>query len=423
MKSQKDKILHQHLIKCGGTSVNKYFALKFFANKVLDSGALRNLSLSQKSLVDSPSEEEVIDINLRLIDFRFNHYDMIHGHSPLVWKANGEHFSFVILRDPVDRVVSQIKDWKRLSDKDLEALPKTNKEFKQFSRENSIDAILDNWDTCELSINNLKNMQSNLLYKAKVGYSKRVRDVDDLSILSEAKNCLNQFDYVGITESLHQSVVNICYLNRWCPPVELPRINFNSLELEVNEESVNKIKALNNLDLDLYDSAKKIANKNDYSFYDIDYFEKHFAEDRTSILSPYFKDGEYLFDFNSPLIGNGFHTRDAANTEQCAIWTGSGVTSTLFFPVVNRCSINVLLYLKGYADPSIKESIKISIDGVKTDYTFKGHDGVDAVLVAKHITTRNFVKVEIEIHKTFSTKEDPRKRGISLLKYGYSCNY
>ncbi|MBT8231414.1 MAG: hypothetical protein HKO66_02025 [Saprospiraceae bacterium] len=389
----------------------------------MNAGSIRNLSLSQKSLLNDLNEDDIYNINSRLVKFRYGLYDLVHGHSPLFWNADKDFFTLTFLRNPVDRVVSQIMDWKRLSDEDLNALPPDNRDFKKFARENSISDLLDRWDSSHLGVINLNNMQANLLYKAKKGIQQKVLDLDQDILLKTAEHSLNEYDYVGVTESLDHAFRTICYLNQWCPPGNMPRLNSNKYSKDLDDKTTEKIKSLNALDEKLYEKANALCSSKDYSFYTTEYFEAKFAENRTRIIAPYYTDGLYLFDFNSPIIGNGFYTRDASNTAECAVWTGPGIESSLFFPVVSHCDINILLFLKGFSNPTVKDTLQIEVDGNIVSYEFRNDNNVDSVLVARYVTVRNFVHVKIKIDKTFDSAKDKRMRGVSLLKYGFNCNF
>lgn len=389
----------------------------------MDSSSIRNLSVGSKKLIANPSLEQINRINLRLAHFRFNGFHFVHGHSPLTRYANDDFFKFIILRDPVQRVLSQVLDWQGLTDKDIKSLPFQNRLFKKFAKKNTIHETVKNWESSELSRLNLSNMQTRLVFKSKMGLEKEFQSYSKKDQMRIAKDALLEYDLIGITENYNSTIQELCFQNKWCPPMSLAKLNSSNKKKVVKDKTIKLIEQINDQDIELYNEALKINSKTKSNdSYSIQYFEKHFAASRTKILTPIYKENTYLFDFNMPIIGNGFHFRDAANTSECAVWTGPSRVSSLFMPVVAECDVNVLLYIKGYSAISIKETIKIEIDGKIYPHKFQDHNRLDSILIIRYITKREFIHVKIHIDEVYNSKEDKRMRGISLLKYGFSCN-
>ena len=351
-----------------------------------------------------------------------NSYHFVHGHSPLTCYAHEDFFKFIILRKPVERVISQIMDWKRLSDNDLVNLPDQNRSFKKFAKENELYEVVKNWQNSELSKLNLSNMETRLVFKSKMGLDNEFQSFSKEDQIKIAKESLYEYDLIGLTEDYNTTINRLSFANKWCPPKELMKLNSSSSQ-NADEKTIAFLESINEQDLELYDEALKIYTKQSLSFnYTLEYFEEFFAQERTRSIAPIYYNNTYLFDFNMPIIGNGMHYRDASNTPECAVWTGPSTTTSLFLPVLSHCDINFLLYIKGYADESIKESIKIEIDGENCPYRLQSKEGISEVLIARYVTQRDFIHVKIHIDKVFSSNEDKRQRGLSLLKYGFSCN-
>jgi len=411
------------LIKCGGTTANNFISTKFDAHKSLDPSSIRNLSLSAKNQLENPTLTQINKINENLAHFRFNGFHFVHGHSPLTNYTSNDFFKFTILRDPISRVISQVKDWKRLRESDIKDLPEENQKFKQFTKENSIYDVIKKWDSTELSRLNLSNMQTRLIFKSFKGLTHEFQNYSRADQIKIALEALHEYDLIGITENFNSTIKELCYKNKWCPPNKLVKLNSNKSIEKINIETKNLIKEINSQDIELYEEALQIhSNQITNHQYSLDFFEKNFAENRTRILTPQYKNNTYLFNFNMPIIASGFHFRDAPNSEECAVWTGPSLESSIFFPVVPECDINILLYIKGYSNINIKDSIKIEIEGAIHPHKFKKCESLDSILVVKYITIKSFVHLKIHIDEVYSSEEDKRLRGISLLKYGFSCN-
>jgi len=389
----------------------------------LDASSIRNLSLSSKSLIENPSSKDIKEINSRLAQFRFQGYHFVHGHSPLTCYAPENFFKFIILRNPIDRVISQILDWQRLEGTDLVNLPPQNRLFKLFTKKKSIYDIVKKWDSSELSRLNLSNMQTRLVFKSKMGLEHEFQSYSKKDQLKIAKEGLLEYDLIGITEEYNATAKELCILNKWCPPKPLTKLNSRQTNVEVDKKALDLLTQINNQDIELYEEALEVKTKKWSSEdYTIEEFELKYAEERTQILTPVFKNNTYLFDFNMPIIGNGFHFRDAENTSECAVWTGPSKETSLFFPVLAMSDINILLYIKGYADQSVKKTIEIEIDGNICEHKHQHLEGIESVLVVRHLPKKKYVHIKMRIDKVFASLDDKRLRGISLLKYGFSCN-
>jgi len=425
------RLIHQHQIKTGGTSVNAYFGNKYEAKKVLDPAIIGEYKRQLISNIDGkvfPKDEELIEEELAY--FRNEHYEYINGHSPLNWLNIGDDFTFTFIRNPVERVLSQIRDWKQLDLSTFSHLPKDNREFKQLVKKESVLTIMQNINMSNTAITNLRNLQCKSLARSIIGpnksYEYTLHDCSSEQLFSIAIEALKYFSYVGLTENLNQSIINICSLNGFCPPNQVSRLNKSKkLDEVINTQTINIIKENNEADIRLYQYIIDHYNQNDIESYDINSFEIKYAFLRTKKLTPIKNNNNtFLFDFNQVIIGNGFHPRDAANTPECAIWTGPEVSTNLFFPIIKNLKCNILLYIKGYADDSLRSNYELKIDNEKLEYkTLATKDEVDVIIEIPYKSLRDFIRLEIIVPATFDNENDSRKRGLSLLKYGYRIGH
>lgn len=417
----KKKLLHQHQVKSGGTSLNSYFASKFYANKVLnpaDVGILKKALY--KNRPDNKFEKDQLLIFEQVARHNTSHFDCVHGHMALQYATDNHFFTYSVIRDPVQRVHSQINDWRRLTDNDLIGLPEDNRSFKQYVRDAQIEDIMQRSSNYEMANFNLQNNQCKSIYNSIIGpYAGWMKLGNDQEQLFElAKIASSQFDFIGLTENIPATVKWICKSNGWCPPQEVIQLNKNKKKSSLSPEQEASILSVNKADSKYYHWVKNEFGAKNFN-YGLQDFENLFAEARTEAITPISFGNTFLFDFNMPIIGNGFFPRDAANTSDCAIWTGSGLKSTFFFPVPVDLKVGILFYVKGYADDALRGQIQFNVDGVPKDFEIISSDKVEAIFKIKHETKRRYVRCDLEIPQTFSNPSDERKRGISLLKYGY----
>lgn len=320
----------------------------------------------------------------------------------------------------MDRVLSQIRDWKRLTDEDINRHPEENRRFLFGCKSLDTMTILDYAGTAAVAINNLHNMQAKLIAKSVKGLDFEIPHEQD-RLAETAIECLREFDVLGLTSDMPALYQRLCRKMGWCPPRHIERRNItieqpSAVDTEIEE----KIQELNQADMALFENAESLLANMTQSAFDTDSFEQTTASVRTKDIAPVFVgDGRFQFDFNMPIIANGHHGRDAPNTPEAAIWTGPGTTTTLFFPAMPLAEMTVQIGVKGYANPELRENIYIRADGETVEHRFVEEKGLADRIDFDLTTKREFIRLDIELSHTVESAEDIRKRGLSLSYYGY----
>lgn len=414
------KILHQHLIKCGGTSLNSFLDTQYYANRVRDPEAVRPWFDASATRYEKYKGSQR-DFHQVANQFWFKHYDCVHGHNPMNWLAPEDFSRATVLREPISRVLSQIRDWKRLDEHDQNAANDINNNFRRFCKDAPLGEIIKNYSDAPIGARNLSNMQAKLLSASHLGLHKPIPEDED-ELLECAIKALDDFDVLGLTEEMPDFYRRLCCHMGWCPPRDIEHRNRTNQDLEIEESDIQNLKAINRVDLALYQEvSERFSNREGGAQdYDTDAFEIEYATNRTGDIAPFFVgDRAFRFDFNMPIIGNGLHGRDAPNTSETAVWTGPSNCTTIFFPVIPLASMTLQFGIKGYADESLRSAMQWWVDGVEREYRLVPHQGVSDCAEITHIPERDFVRVDIKIPNTVAISEDFRKRGISLLWYGY----
>ncbi|MGM0543977.1 MAG: hypothetical protein ACQERP_08900 [Pseudomonadota bacterium] len=415
------KILHQHLIKCGGTSLNAFLDTKYYANKVHNAEAAQIWRIASRNNY-LQRYGTTTELGIELANYRLRLYDCVYGHNPMVWAAPSTFSKVTVLREPIERVLSQIRDWKRLEEHDLGNPNESNNKFLRFCKQASISEILDNHRNSPLGLYHLSNLEAKLLATSYIGLRNPLPQDED-SLLELALEALESYDVIGLTESMPFFYKHLCQHMGWCPPRDIEHRNkTDGGDTKIDSNAIDTLKKMNRVDLALYESVQnRLEKKSASEKYDTDAFEANYASIRTSDIAPVLLgDRTFRFDFNMPVIGNGFHGRDAPNTPEAAVWTGPGNVATLFFPVMPLSSMTLQFGIKGYSDFTLKEEMRWWVDGVEKNYRMVAAGVADCIEI-DHKPERNFVRVDIET-PVFKNTDDARLRGLSLFWYGYKLS-
>lgn len=410
----KKKVLHQHLIKCGGTALNAFLDNQFYANRVHDSASATPIFKAAKpQYLDKYGNLKWSHQNgLR---WRLNHYDCIHSHNPHLWAADAEFCTVTVMRDPVSRVISQIRDWQRLKERDLNGLNQENDNFRKFCWEADVESIFEARERSPMSRNHLSNSQTKLLAKS----INRGRDpASETELLKLAKEAIDRVTVVGLVENMQALYSELCREMMWCPPAAPPILNRTSSEKVIPSSTINEIERANILDRELYEYAKDKLAKFEVQNFDLNEFEELFASNSVKRVAPiYVSDSSLLFDFNMPIIGQGYFGRDGANSPECAIWTSK--ETTLYYPIFPLLKFKLKIHVAGVSGSNVLSSLKIAVDEESKSFSVQNASGDSFTVVSEHISERDFLKIKIS-SKTNSSTNDKRKRGLCIKSIEYS---
>ena len=414
------RMLHQHLMKCGGTSVNSFLDCQYYANRTHDPRAIRPLTdACAANWGDSVQGRN--RRNRALSTQLAQSYDCIHGHNPMVWATAASHTTLTILRNPVARVISQIDDWRRLKDSDLSGAFPGDDEFKRFCRGADYETVLNASKNSRLSNNILINYQSKALARSLFPPgAKELVNLSDKATLRLAKKAIDTIDIVGVLEDLDGFYARLCKAMDWCPPRDIPARNLTKSTPDVSAEAMATAQRLNALDIELYEYVlRKIAKSRSPSKFSTEDCENDSADASVKRMTPIFiHPRRYEFNFNMPIIGNGYFGRDAPNRPECAVWTSKH--TTLFFPSVSRCPMSIRLAYRGVSDERVLDSLVVSVDEKPSSVAAAGLLNRETQTIEiPHTTSREFVRLDFT-SEVFCNDADTRMRGVCLDTYGYT---
>ena len=231
-----NKYLFDHIHKSGGSSIHSVFTTILGIENV---SPLINFKRLSNALAES------------------KRFQLIQGHFKFMPgdRLPVDRLAASVLRDPVDRCLSTYFYYRH------DTLDKKGAEFKSINLAKSLTLI--EYVNCEdLSVlEHLENFQTKHFSELK--FDGQLTRSSDL-MLKMAKQALEEYDLVGVNESLNDFIDVLCYQWSW-PLVEaVPRLKVTSTrpyKQDIKPEILKKLRALNELDIELYETAKAMFEK------------------------------------------------------------------------------------------------------------------------------------------------------------------
>lgn len=455
VSGMRQRIAHFHMKKTGGTTINNWLNMlvpasnarpadrgeRFFPAAKVSSRCVGAL------LEDTASFHPVMRTDFDWDDARTPHeraetfllhseygrearamWDILHDHSPSLVTTDTSLYRFVVLREPMSRLTSYVRDWRRLSEKDLIGLAP---EAQAMCR----TAMYDDADTfvCRHARDrSLREMtQTHILMTAALHGLPRdylaMCDPAPLSLASRAMDSL--FDLVGVVECLDDVVRCIARDVGACPVECLGRWNQGVADARrdsLSEEAISILRELLADDFALYRQARQMLAARLAPAYGLADFEENHLASRLRQLMPRYEAGQRWFSLNDQIVGCGFHGREAAGTANVTVWSGPENRAMLYLPVPPRERLDLLVDIGGYIHPSVGESLRVRVDGQPRPFIRTSVCGRLERLIVPIESTRAYCKLELLLDKTYTPAEaghagtDARRLGVALRGYGYA---
>jgi FkbM family methyltransferase len=176
------------------------------------------------------------------------------------------------LRDPIDRALSHyghiIKDNTHYLHKHALALG----DFSAYIRDESVRFTISNFQARALALDADPFVLASTLSQEQLESYELERmlesiefNLSDKELLDIAKQNLEQFCFIGITERFEESLKLLCHTFNWSVTSEIQSTNVNNDRVareKLSEEDMSILKKLNEADFELYEYAKNIFEKN-----------------------------------------------------------------------------------------------------------------------------------------------------------------
>lgn len=440
-KSNSDlKVFFLHVMKSGGTSVidmlKKHFnekdivPLKYHLIINSRTSSLNNdLKKQVEDLRENPIYKEKVKnieellpekASISELDFKiiFNNFKFMADHTTFQTVLPKEWSLVTILRDPKDRILSQINDLKTASDQDVESIPETTvgkRDLMLKIKKMSSDEILsidNNWIK-EIFINTQTKMVAGFFGKTKTFFEK----TDD-EILNIASNNLNNFLAVGIHDKFFESIALLHYKLGIPFDGSVAKSNVRNYEPENVSEDI--LKQITEYDQIIYKQAKEIFYKQYFEMLEgfvTDNFQNNRIEKKQTLL------------MSDDFIGSAWHQREGYESGQIYRWTGPSNVSTIKLPFflyqVKQAEISIVSAMHS----EIIWNSKIYLNNRELDLEKEDLGNGHFVIKFKNIEDeKDFAELKIESPYTIShaeirvDKNDSRKKGLAITKIEFVLN-
>jgi hypothetical protein len=389
------KVYFHHLKKTGGTALNLWLDSQFpiYPDNfpALQNAAMAPFAdVADRQLAQRKGKQA-------LAQAVFADRDLLHDHLSLAPFVPAGTFRLTILRDPVDRLLSQWRDFRRLKPADIAHYPDPIKTmFADIHRLDLRDflQIYGQHDAPHGFF--FDNTQVRAIAENRLGpVAASTKDAG--SLLPVALDVLRQdFDCVGDLGRDWEISQMICAAMGWAPVPMIARVNVTDKTTPSVDDIAAagaQIAALTRHDQALYDAAKALhqAGFAKAQSYDRVQFEKRHLQRRLSTLPRAGRVARY--DLTMPLIGSGHGGRRFAGDKTRIIHAIADQPLVLYVPVQRWARGTIDLTFR--PDQHLRERLgPVTINGQAVAPVYDGRNGV----LSCAVTTgrRNWARLQLD---------------------------
>ena len=422
------RIFHYHLKKCGGSTFNQWLDTLTFDERIHEHAGWKGYSVVDVRPDEAGIMREMVIPSLAKAVFHWS--DVVHSHGPLRMYAPDDTFCLTMLRDPVQRVISQFLDFRRLRSVDAVNSPPDVRECVEDSHHLTLRDFLEKHGQGG-GRRYLDNYMTRALVAGRFGNA--IDDTIDADRLCEAAmlSLERDYDLVGLTEYLDLSRNALCSMVGLPPARRIPIINVTRTALQDDRElrgARDILKTLTRVDRVVYDRARQLFDRRHRQAaesYEFDVFEDRYATGLLAEARGFASDGATRYSVRAPIIGSGYHGRDGSGMASCAVWTGPETRTTLYIPTPPNMPLSLLVWIRGYVDGRQRDQLRVRVDGRSVPHYFGVADDYADLLTVDTYSTRNFIRLEIDLDETLESGDpgtelyDARERGFAFDSYGW----
>jgi hypothetical protein len=428
LTGQYRRIFHYHLKKCGGSTFNRWLDTLTFDARTHELAAGKGFSVVDSKADETGMMRDMVIPSLAKAVFHWS--DVVHSHGPLRMYAPEDTFCLTMLRDPVQRVISQFLDFRRLRKADAAKSPPEVRACIEDSHHLSLRDFLEKHGQGG-GRRYLDNYMTKALVAGRIGNV--IEDTSDPDRLCEAAlvSLERDYDLVGLTEHLDLSRNAMCSMVGLPPARQVPTVNATRSVLQNDMElrgARDILRRLTHVDRVVYDRARQLFDRRHRQAaesYGIDVFEDRYAANLLAEARGSASNGATRYSVRAPIMGSGYHGRDGSGLTSCAVWTGPDTRMTLYMATPPNMQLSLLVWIRGYVDARQREQLRVRVDGRSVPHYFGVADDYADVLTIDTHSTRDFIRLEIDLEETLESGDpgtelhDARERGFAFDSYGW----
>lgn len=423
------KVFHLHIPKTAGTAVNSWLDTTVHHMRARPPGFMRRwrIGLGEGRFgdprVNPVDQAEAQSRYEQMATQSLRWFDVLHGHVDLTPSLPPGSVSFTILRDPIDRALSQYRDYHRLRPRDYAHKLPEARLVHEAARELPFADFAERMQETAFFRVIFENGMCRTLTRSFLGF-------DQFNALAPEEIAARAWDYVsarlepiGLVEDLDRALTAVSERIGAVPPAgPLPHRNDTRSVSTHDARDREAARRFVPADLLFYE---KVAAACPVSRYDEAAFEVAHAGALGQRLRPYRVGDGWVFDMNMAIFANGLHGRDAAGTADCCVWSGPGPRSVLYMPVPAGAALELFFEVQGWVDEGLRAGLRLRLDGQEVAWRYEARPDLHGAVVALHRTARPWTKVEFLLPETRTDADcgrdsgDRRRKGLNLRRYGY----
>lgn len=410
------RIFHYHLKKCAGTTMNSWL------DTLTSAARVQNLAWREGGGDAAYAGRPLNDTALYGHNL-FHWSDVVHSHAPIRAQARPGTFCFTVLRAPAARLISQFADWRRLTRADFAAHDAEEQACMTAAQHMSLSEFLAGLAQ-GLGRVMFDNYLTRALAASRMG-DEALLHPDAQALLPTALRALHEdFHFIGIAEEFELSRNALCAL-LGLPPAACARVHNQSEPEHKDGLALSEADAAvyTGQDRILYDAARALFDERyraPAEAYDLWAFEQRHAAPLLARLQAAGVAGAAKYSVRDAFYGAWLHDRDGGCHDRHAVWTVSGRRARIYLPVPEGVKLEILLWVRGYAEEAQRNALRIWIDGIARCPRSEAAEDYAELLVIPWQAARSFVRLEIEVPDAGAVNPlDTRPRGVCFDAYGW----
>lgn len=412
------KVYYHHLKKCGGTSLNRWLDGQFPHYE----DNFRQIQITAYSaFADEPNR--FVGQRRKMQAFAqsiFAARDLCHDHSGIAAHVPDGTFRFTVLRDPSARLLSQIGDFRRMSDTTIAEHPP------------AVRAVLTDAKTLRVKdflhkhgrksgpyLHFLNNYMTRAIAHNRVGIMATTHP-DAKALVPVALETLERdFDFVGLLSEIERTQALLAAQLGWMPPQDVPVLNEGKgklIKADESEEAAEILAEINTEDEVLLAFGRKLFERASARIGQVDLttFERDAASARMGALHAKTDSTMMWHGMDQPINAAGHSGRHANPKGHCWVWTSARATFTLYMPAPAGLELTLSVRCLETSDDGILDRLSVAIDGAPAPHRVRRGPGQQIWIDVDHEPgARDFARFEIR------TPDGTVDRALRIDRYGW----